>query len=106
MPVPVVPKPALAELVQPYVVPETGLLKLIAAAEILPQKVAFETALTVGVGLTVTVKLRTGPGQVPFVGVTLTVAVTGVAPALVAVNAAILPVPEVPKPTFAELVQP
>ena len=62
-------------------------------------------ALTVGVGLTVTVNDSGVPVQLFAVGVTVTVAVTGVVPALVAVYAAILPEPLVPNPTSAEEVQ-
>jgi hypothetical protein len=53
-------------------------------------------------GLTVMVKLWGAPGQLtPFavyVGVTVTVVLTGVVPLLMAANDAILPVPFAPSP--------
>jgi hypothetical protein len=64
-----------------------------------------ESALTTGVGLTVTVNCLAGPLQAPAVPVTLTVAMTAFEPVLVAEKAAMLPVPIVLKPTFAEDVQ-
>jgi hypothetical protein len=58
------------------------------------------TALNVGVinGFTVKVKVCGVPVQPLFVGVTVTVATTGAAPAFVAVKEAILPVPPAAKP--------
>ena len=105
LPIPAVPKPALAELFQLYVVLATGLEKAMAAEATLPQEVMLATALTVGVGLTVTVKLIGVPVQVPAVGITVTVAMMGAEVAFVAGKAAILPVPVNPKPTLTELVQ-
>jgi hypothetical protein len=62
----------------------------------------FDTAFTVGVGLTVIVKVRGVPVQVvpPLVklGVTVIVAVTGDVPVLTAANEAMLPVPLAAKP--------
>ncbi len=62
----------------------------------------FGIAFTVGVGLTVIVKVRCVPVHVvpPFVyvGVTVIVAVTGALVALVAVKLAISPVPEAANP--------
>ena len=55
-------------------------------------------ASTLGVGLTVIVNVFTSPSQWFFVGVTVIVATIGVAPALIAVNAAIFPVPLAPRP--------
>ena len=53
--------------------------------------------LTVGDGLTVMVNVKAGPGHVTppdvYCGVTVTVATTGAAPLLTAVNEAIAPVP-------------
>jgi hypothetical protein len=61
-----------------------------------------ETVFTVGVGLTVIVNVFAGPEQetpkLVKVGVTVMVAVTGDVPVLTAANAAILPVPLVPRP--------
>jgi hypothetical protein len=67
--------------------------------------VTFPTPLTVGVGLTVTVKLREVPAQPPTEGVTFMVDTTGVVLELMVVYPPIFPEPEVPKPTFALLVQ-
>lgn len=64
-----------------------------------------ETLLTVGVGLTVTVKLFDVPAQPPNEGVTVTVATIGVVLELIVVYPLIFPEPEVPKPTLALLVQ-
>ena len=63
---------------------------------------------TVGVGLTVMVKFLDGPTQpAPDVGVTVIVATTLVVPLLVAVKAAMLPVPLAAKPILVLLlVQP
>ena len=54
--------------------------------------------VTVGVGLTVMVKVLVVPEHEPLVGVTVIVPVIGDAVAFVAVNAAMLPVPFAPKP--------
>ena len=57
------------------------------------------------VGFTVTVKVVEVPIHPLAVGVTVTVARIGVDPVLIAVYAAILPDPLVPKPTLASDVQ-
>ena len=63
------------------------------------QTVWFAIAFTVGVGLTVIVKILTTPGQpVAEVGVTVMVAVTGAPVILVAMKLGILPVPAPPNP--------
>ena len=67
------------------------------------QTVWFETVETVGVGLTMIVKVVGVPGQPFATGVTVMVAVTALAPAFVAVNAAILPVPLAAKPMLGVL---
>lgn len=85
LPFPPVPNPTLPLLVQINVVPEVGLLKLIGAPEADPQYVMFPIEVTTGVGLTVTVKGRTGPVQVAVLGVTFTVLIIMAEPALVAV---------------------
>ena len=56
-----------------------------------------------GLGFTVTVKDNV-PVQLFTVSVTVTVAIMGLLVILVAVYAGILPLPDVPKPTFAVLV--
>ena len=53
---------------------------------------------TVGEGFTVIVKLAVDPEQVPKVGVTVIVDVIAEPVEFVAVNEAIFPFPEVPKP--------
>src|SRR5215217_2901369 len=69
------------------------------------QSTWFETVLTVGVGLTVMVNVIAGPGQPPPLALTLIVAVMGAFVEFVAVYAPMFPVPLVPKPTSAVLVQ-
>lgn len=71
----------------------------------------FEMTATVAFGRTVIVKVLGVPAQeiLPLanVGVTVIVAISGAVPELVAVNAAILPEPEVARPIFGLLmVQP
>jgi len=65
------------------------------------------TALTVGIGFTVIVKVIVGPVQVTpalvYVGVTVIVAVTGAPVALVAVKLAMLPVPAAARPMLGVL---
>jgi hypothetical protein len=58
----------------------------------------FAVALTTGVGFTVIVKLVVLPVHDPYKGVTVIVATTGTAPALMPVNAAMLPVPLAARP--------
>ena len=86
-------------------VPVTAPLNVTKAVEVLAHTVWLPRALTVGVGLTVTLKVLTGPLHPLALAVTLTVATTGALPVLVAVKAAMEPVPLVPKPTSTVLVQ-
>jgi hypothetical protein len=58
----------------------------------------FDTAFTVGVGLTVIVKVRGVPLHPLALGVTVIVATTGVVPVFTAVNEAIAPVPLATRP--------
>ena len=86
--------------VQLNVVLITAPVKLMAVVG-LPLQMAWLPGLTtVGVGLTVTVKLMGVPGHPLAVGVTVTVVVTGVVPGFDAVKAGIFPEPLVPKPTL------
>lgn len=62
-------------------------------------------AVVAGIGFTVTVNVVAGPVHPFAVAVTDTVATTGVLPVLLAVNAEMPPVPLVPNPTSALLVQ-
>jgi hypothetical protein len=84
-PEPLVPNPTLALLLQVNVVPVTGPLKLIALPPAPLQCTRSAIALTVAVGLTVTVNVRVLPTHPFAVGVTVTVVVTGAVPALRAV---------------------
>ena len=85
-PLPLVPKPTFAVLVQAKVVPATGPLKLIAApAAPLQYGPWLLTAVTVDVGFTVTVNVPGVPAQPLAVGVTVTVATTAAVPVFVAV---------------------
>ena len=61
------------------------------------------TVLTVGVGLTVIVKLVDVPAQLRLVGVTVMVAVTGALVLLVAVNEAMSPEPLAARPMLVLL---
>jgi hypothetical protein len=104
LPLPEAARPIVASLfVQAYVVPATGFVKLMAVVVAPLQSVWSVTLSTVGVGFTVMVNVSTGPGQPLAVGVTVTVAVTGALPVLVAVKAPILPLPEATKPMLALL---
>ena len=82
--------------------PATAPLKLTAPVEAPLHKAWFDGAVTVGVGLTVIVKVCGVPPQVApalvYDGVTVTVAVIAVVPALVAVKLAMLPLPLAPRP--------
>src|SRR2546426_927353 len=102
LPVPLVPKPTLAELLQLNVVPATAPVKLIATAFSPLQCVRFVTLFTVGVGFTVMVNEFGAPSQVfpAFVkcGVTVILAVTGAVPLLTAVKGGILPLPLAGRP--------
>ena len=62
-----------------------------------------EIILTVGVGFTVIENVRTVPVHPFLVGVTVMVAVTAAAPALVAVNEAMFPLPLADNPIVALL---
>ena len=87
-------------LAQLYVVPAPVLPVNVTAVVAAPlHKVWFATAFTVGVGLTVIVKLIGTPGHpVAAVGVTVIVAVTGAPVRFVAMKLGILPVPAMPRP--------
>jgi hypothetical protein len=60
--------------------------------------------LTVGLGLTVILKVCTAPAQPLAIARTDTVATSGVDPVLSALKAGMFPLPDVPKPIFIELV--
>lgn len=64
----------------------------------LRQTVTLATAFTVGVGFTVIVNVVGDPGQPLIVGVTVILAVTGVFPVFMVVNAGIFPEPPAAKP--------
>ena len=78
--------------------PVTVPVKLTAAVAAPAHKVWLVTGSTVGIGVTVIVKVTGVPGQPFATGVTVMVPLIGVVPALVPVNEAILPVPEAPRP--------
>src|SRR5689334_555599 len=101
-PVPAVPKPTLAEEVHTNVVPATPPVKLRPGAVTPLQYVESPCAYTFGVGFTVTRKVIVPPPQPVTLGVTVTVATTGVEPPLSATYAPMLPEPPVPKPTLSE----
>jgi hypothetical protein len=106
-PEPLAPKPmAVLEFTQLKLVAVTPLVKVVAGTVTPLQYVAFGTALTVGIGLTVILKLAGVPTQELADGVTVTIPVTGEAPVLLEVKEAMFPSPEAPKPIVAfELVQ-
>lgn len=93
--------------VQVYTVPGTAPAGVTAVVAVPLQTVWFAIAFTFGVGFTVIVKLADGPVQVTpalvKLPVTVTVAVTGAVPVLVAVNAGVLVVPAVPRPILGVL---
>ena len=98
-PTPLAPKPMEALLlVQLYVAP--AMLPEKVTAVVVPplHTVWLGTAVTVGFGFTVMVKLPGVPGHPLAVGVTVTVPVMGVVPAFVAVNEGIFPTPLPPNP--------
>jgi hypothetical protein len=103
LPVPLAARPmAVLLLVQLYTVPDT-VPPNVTAATLEPTQTAWlDTAFTVGVGLTVYVNEEAGPAQPtpPFVyvGVTVTVAVTGTAVVFAAANEAMLPTPLAARP--------
>ena len=79
--------------------PVTVLLKLNGPAVVLLQYVGFAGTVTTGVGLTVTVKVCTGPKQLLAVGVTVNIPDVAVELLFVAVNDAMaLPEPDAPIP--------
>ena len=94
----------MAVLVHVKVVPAVGLLKLMAAPAAPLHKFTAEIPLTVATGRTVTLNVVGTPGQPLTEGVTVTSAVTLDVPLFTAVKLGILPDPEVPKPTFVELI--
>jgi hypothetical protein len=108
LPVPLAARPILVLLfVQLYVVPATAPVKVTAVVVAPLHNVWLATAFTVGVGLTVIVNVIGVPVQVtpPLVklGVTVTVATTGVVPGFVAVKLAMLPVPDAASPMLVLL---
>jgi hypothetical protein len=70
---------------------------------LLQRKLALFVTKILGLGFTVIVNVCGVPGQEFPVGVTVIVAVTGVVPALVAVNAAIFPEPLAANPIEGSL---
>ena len=106
LPVPLAPRPmAVLLLVQLYTVPATVPVK--ACVTVAPaHTVWLATGFTVGIGLTVIVKVIGVPGQVMVLlkfGVTVIVATCGVVPALVATKLAILPTPLAARPILVLL---
>ena len=103
LPVPLAARPMDGVLlVQLYTVPAVAPVKLMAVVEAPLQTTWLVTVFTVGTGFTVMVNIVGVPVQVtaPLVyeGVTVIVAVTGTAVALVAVNEPIFPVPLAARP--------
>ena len=93
-PVPLAPRPIeVLSFVQLKVVPLTEPEKTIAVVALLLQTTWLAGSVTVGVGLALIVNDCDGPVQPLAKGVTAKVAVTEVVPELIAVNAAIAPVP-------------
>lgn len=90
-------------LVQLKVVPPTAPLNVIAVVLLPLQTTWLATAATVGVGLTVIVKLVGVPGHPLNTGVTVIVATVGTAPVFTPVKTAILPDPLAPKPIEGSL---
>ena len=82
-------------------VPATGFVKFTAVVVALLQSVWSVMLSTVGVGFTVMVNELVGPVQPLAVGVTVMVEVTGAVPPLVAVKAAMLPLPLAKRPMEA-----
>lgn len=79
-------------------VPATGPVKVTGADEAPLQRVWFAIASTVGVGLTVMIKVMGVPVHPLAVGVTVRVPLMGADVALDVVNAAMLPLPLVARP--------
>lgn len=86
------------EFVHPKVPPAGVLTKFAEGTVAKLHTVILAGIVTVGVGLTVMVYVDGVPWQLLTVAVTLMVAVIGVDPVLVAVNAGILPLPLAPNP--------
>lgn len=104
LPVPLAPKPIVVLLfVQVNTVPVTAPVKFIGAVVFPVHTVTLAGCVTVGVGLTVIVKLTAVPAQPAADGVTVMVAVCTVPVALVAMKLAMLPVPEAAKPILVLL---
>lgn len=101
-PVPEVPKPTFTELVHENVVPAEKLVSAMAGLLVPLQVITFERVLAVGLCLTVIENVVGVPAQPPTRGVTVMVAVTSALLLLLAINAGMFPVPEVPKPMLAE----
>lgn len=99
LPVPLATRPIeVLSLAQLKFVPLTAPVKFIALVDEPLHKTWLAGSTTLGVGLTVMVKLCEGPGHPNAVGVTVIVAVTGTLVVLIAVKAGILPVPPAAKP--------
>jgi hypothetical protein len=103
---PLAVKPILVVLfVQVYSVPVPVMLT--GFVNTLLQYVTSVIGVTVGVGLTVIAKFCDGPGQVTalkrYCGVTVTVAVTGEVPVLMALNEEMFPVPVAESPMPVKL---
>ena len=99
LPLPLAASPIDASLlVQLYTVPATAPVKFTAVV-LAPLHTTWSAgSTTVGVGLTVIVKLSAVPLHPPNTGVTVIVATTGATPPFTAANAPILPVPEAASP--------
>ena len=95
--------PATALRTQSKVVPGVALVGLYENIALLQIPGGVNVLLNEGVGFTVIVKVIGVPAQPPATGVTVMVAVTGDAPALTAVNDAMLPVPLAARPMLAVL---
>lgn len=103
-PVPDAARPMLVVLlVQLYTVPAAVPVKVMAAVGLALHTAWLATALTVGTGFTVIVKVMAGPVQPLAVGVTVMVATTGTPVTFVAVKLAILPVPAAARPILGAL---
>ena len=99
LPLPLAAKPiAVLLFAHVKVAPVVGELNAVAATVVLLQAVLLVIALTVAVGFTVMVKVLESPTHDPCFGVTVIVAVIGLAVVLFVVNAGILPVPLAAKP--------
>jgi hypothetical protein len=84
---------------QLYCVPLTiEPVKVIALTELPEQTVTLVRELIVGVGRTIMLKATGVPWQLLEIGVTITLALIGVEPELVAINGAMEPVPEFASP--------